>query len=120
MLREIRLAGVIPAISLNPRTPLDMIEPYLLMVDRVLLMSVEPGYGGQTFLPGSIERVRDLRERIGRVNPGIDIQLDGGVTLENAEAAAQAGADILIAGSAVFDAPDIEARCREFLALIEN
>ncbi|MCL1806191.1 MAG: ribulose-phosphate 3-epimerase [Oscillospiraceae bacterium] len=120
MLREIRLAGAVPAISLNPKTPLELIEPYLLMVGRVLLMSVEPGYGGQTFLPGSIDRVRELRERIGRVNPDVEIQLDGGVTLENAKAAAEAGADILIAGSAVFEASDIEARCRKFLELIES
>lgn len=118
MLREIKRAGAVPAVALRPQTPLEMIEPYLPLVERVLLMSVEPGYGGQTILPGSLDRARALRSMLDRVNPGIRIQLDGGVTTDNAGAILEAGVDILIAGSAVFDAPDIKARCREFLALI--
>ncbi|MDR0325354.1 MAG: ribulose-phosphate 3-epimerase [Oscillospiraceae bacterium] len=118
MLREIKEAGATPAVSLRPQTPLEMLEPYLPLVGRVLLMSVEPGYGGQTFLPGSLERARALRAMIDRVSPGIQLQMDGGVTLDNAGSILEAGVDILIAGSAVFDAPDIEARCEEFSLLL--
>jgi ribulose-phosphate 3-epimerase len=120
MLREIKDAGAIPAITLRPRTPLEVIEPYFPLVSRVLLMTVEPGYGGQELLPDSIERIRDLRSFIDGLGFDIDIQIDGGVTLENAPAAIAAGADILIAGNAVFDAPDIEARCRAFSEILRQ
>ena len=118
MLREIRDAGAVPALALRPQTPLEMIGPYLPLIRRVLLMSVEPGYGGQTILPGSLERARALRAMIDETDPGIELQIDGGVTLENAGEIIEAGADIVIAGSAVFDAPDIAVRCREFVSLM--
>jgi ribulose-phosphate 3-epimerase len=120
MLREIKAAGALPTVSLCPQTPPEAVGPYLPLVGRVLLMSVEPGYGGQPLLPGSLERVRALRAIIDRFDPGIQLQLDGGVTPENAGDMIRAGADVLIAGSAVFDAPDIEARCREFISLMKR
>jgi ribulose-phosphate 3-epimerase len=118
MLREIKEAGAVPAVALRPRTPPEALEPYLPLVGMVLHLSVEPGFGGQEILPGSLERTCALREMIDRVNPKILLQADGGVTLENAPAILEAGADILIAGNAVFDAPDIEVRCREFMKLL--
>jgi ribulose-phosphate 3-epimerase len=120
MLTRIRDGGAIPGISLNPETAVEAVVPYLPLVDRVLLMSVEPGFGGQAFLPGSIGRLRALRAIADNENPAVQIQLDGGVTLAHVKAALEAGADILIAGSAVFAAPDIEARCREFLSIMRN
>jgi ribulose-phosphate 3-epimerase len=119
-LKMIRRGGAIPGIAVNPKTPVEAVEPYLPLVGRVLLMSVEPGFGGQPFIPESLERLRVLRERINNENPGIQIQLDGGVTLTHVKEAIEAGADILIAGSAVFGAPDIESRCREFMAVINK
>jgi ribulose-phosphate 3-epimerase len=117
LLCEIKKAGATPGISLNPKTPLEAVAPYFQHVGLVLLMSVEPGYGGQAFIPESIGRLRELRAMINRADPDIILQIDGGVTLENAKAAAEAGADILVAGSAVFAAPDIEKRCRAFMEL---
>lgn len=114
LLRSIRKAGSIPAVSLRPGTPAEALLPYLPLIDRVLVMSVEPGYGGQELLPSSYGRIHTLRALIDRENPAVSIQLDGGVTLENAPRLIEAGVDILIAGSAVFNAPDIEARCRAF------
>jgi ribulose-phosphate 3-epimerase len=119
-LTRIRGGGAVPGIALNPGTAVEAVLPYLPLVDRVLLMSVEPGFGGQAFIPGSIGRLRSLRALLDKENPAVRIQLDGGVTLAHTEDAVKAGADILIAGSAVFAAPDIEARCREFTALIEK
>ncbi|MCL2003992.1 MAG: ribulose-phosphate 3-epimerase [Oscillospiraceae bacterium] len=118
MLREIRAAGAVPAVALNPRTPPEAAAQYLPLVDRVLVMAVEPGYGGQELLPDSYERVRAVRALANRVRPNLQIQIDGGVTKQNAPSILEAGADILIAGSAVFDAPDIEARCREFAEIL--
>jgi ribulose-phosphate 3-epimerase len=118
MLREIKEAGAIPSVAIRPTTPPEAVMPYLPLIGMVLLLSVQPGFGGQEMLPGTLERVRGLRKIIDRANPSIRLQLDGGVTEKNAASILEAGADILIAGNAVFDAPDIEARCREFIALM--
>jgi ribulose-phosphate 3-epimerase len=114
-LKMIRQGGAIPGIAINPLTSVEEAAQYLPLVDRVLLMSVEPGFGGQKFIPQSIERLKQLRKIANEKNPAIQIQLDGGVTLEHIKPAIEAGADILIAGNAVFGAEDIEARCRAFI-----
>ena len=118
MLREIREAGAIPAVAIRPTTPPEAVMPYLPLVGMVLLLSVQPGFGGQEMLPGTLERARGMRKIIDRCNPAIQLQLDGGVNEKNAATILDAGVDILIAGNAVFDAPDIEAQCREFIALM--
>ncbi|NDL66884.1 ribulose-phosphate 3-epimerase [Anaerotalea alkaliphila] len=113
-LQQIRALGVRPAVSLNPGTPLSMVEPVLGDVDMVLLMTVNPGFGGQKFIPYSLERIRMLAEM--RKERGLDflIQVDGGITLGNVEEVVAAGVDVVVAGSAIFNAPDVSEAIRQF------
>ncbi len=113
-LQSIRALGVKPAVSLNPATPLFMIEEILPDVDMVLLMSVNPGFGGQSFIDSTLDKIRRLRAMCDARGLKTDIQVDGGVTLKNARAVAEAGATILVAGSAVFNTPDINATVKAF------
>lgn len=101
-IRKLRSHGVRVGITLKPDTPLSAIEPYLDQVDMALVMTVEPGFGGQSFLPGMMDKVRALRT----ARPVFDIQVDGGMNEQTAKIAVQAGANILVAGSYVFGAPD--------------
>ena len=102
IIRHIAAQGVAPGISLNPETPMEMLGPFLPFVDSVLVMSVHPGFGGQKFIPESLERIEWLRRRIDQEGLRIQIEVDGGVYRENASAIAHAGADTLVAGSAIF------------------
>lgn len=97
-------------ITLRPGTPVNRLTPFLDEVSLILVMSVEPGFGGQTFLPGALGRIRTLRKMIG--GRAIEIAVDGGIHAGNIRSAVDAGADILIAGSAVFGAPDRTAAVR--------
>ncbi len=116
-LNAIRDQRMKAAVTLNPHTPVEVLEDSLEDVDMVLLMSVNPGYGGQKF----IERTYDKVERLAaiRKRQGLNflIEIDGGVNLENAPALLEKGADALVAGSSVFGAPDAEKRIREFKQL---
>jgi len=103
----IRAVRAIPArvgVTLRPGTPLERVDPYLDDVSLVLVMSVEPGFGGQAFLPNAIDRIRALRAKIGE--RAIEIAVDGGIHTGNVRAVVDAGADIVIAGSAIFGQPD--------------
>ncbi|MDR1668714.1 MAG: ribulose-phosphate 3-epimerase [Oscillospiraceae bacterium] len=120
LLRSVRDAGAEPGVVLRPKTPPETVLPYLPAIGRVLLMSVEPGYGGQALLPESFGRIRALRRLIERENPAVLLALDGGVTPENAPALLEAGVDVFVAGSSVFGAPDIETRCREFCGVLRH
>ncbi len=102
--------GARRGITLRPGTPLETIEPYLDHVSMVLVMSVEPGFGGQVFLPDSPSRIRLLKKLIGRRN--IEISVDGGISTSTIGSVAQAGADVAVAGSAIFGAPDRTAAIR--------
>mgnify|MGYP000924424160 CR=1 FL=1 len=108
-LRLIRELGMKPGVSLNPATPLSAIEEVLELCDLVLIMSVNPGFGGQKFIPYSYDRISRLAALRDRRALSFLIQVDGGVTADNAHAVAQAGADILVAGSAIFGQPDLAA-----------
>lgn len=99
-LQTIRGLGKKAGVSLNPATPVSAIEYVLDDVDLILIMTVNPGFGGQGFIPGMLEKIRQVRALVG--NRPIDIEVDGGVTAQNAEAIAAAGANILVAGSAIF------------------
>jgi ribulose-phosphate 3-epimerase len=105
-LNHIRQAGCQAGVVLNPATPLTAIEEVLDEVDYVLLMSVNPGFGGQTFIRSSLGKLRRLRALIGERGARARIEIDGGVGPENAAEIVAAGAEILVAGSAVFGAPD--------------
>ncbi len=101
--------GVKACVALNPATPLSIVEYILQDADMVLIMSVNPGFGGQAFIPSALDKIRELRELISALDLKTEIEVDGGVKPENAAAIAAAGADILVAGSAVFGAKDYAA-----------
>lgn len=103
---QIREAGMHPAVTLNPGTPICMIEDVIRDVDMVLLMSVNPGFGGQKFIEHTYDKVRALKAMIERTGSHALIEVDGGVNLKNAAALHEAGVDVLVAGSAVFCAED--------------
>jgi ribulose-phosphate 3-epimerase len=98
----IRERGIRAGVSLNPATPLLLAEPILPDIDLLLVMTVNPGFGGQTFIEGSLPRIRQAKEMIRTLAPEVLLEVDGGVTLKNLRSIADAGADILVAGSAIF------------------
>ncbi|NCB76091.1 MAG: ribulose-phosphate 3-epimerase [Negativicutes bacterium] len=107
VIQAIKEAGLKAAVSLNPSTPLCLLEEILPDLDMVLLMSVNPCFGGQAFIPSSLEKVRKLRQMLDAKGLKTDIQVDGGVTPDNAAQLIAAGATVLVAGSAVYKAPDM-------------
>jgi len=109
---QIRELGKKAGVSLNPATPLEAVEPILAEVDMVLLMSVNPGFGGQGFIKSSLQRAKRLQTMAERLGLDLDIQMDGGIKPENAAAVREAGVNILVAGSAVFKSPDVKAAIR--------
>ncbi len=119
-LSEISRLGAKPAVALNPHTPLSQIEYLLPQLYMVLIMSVNPGFGGQKFIPFCMEKVRDLKKMIIDQKADTLIQIDGGVTMENAADIVHAGADILVSGSAFFAFPPYEKRYHDFLASCEH
>lgn len=117
MIDQIHALGKKAALTIKPATPADVLFPYLHKLDMVLVMSVEPGFGGQSFMPDSLDKVRALRAEIDRLAVPCLIEIDGGVNLQNAPEIIAAGCDILVAGSAVFNAEDVPARVAAFKAL---
>ena len=105
----IKSKGKLAAISVKPNTPVEDIYPYLDRCDMILIMTVEPGFGGQSFMPDMLEKVKTLRAEIERRGLNIDIQVDGGINAETSKMAVKAGANVLVAGSAVFKAADRKA-----------
>ncbi|OGW38108.1 MAG: ribulose-phosphate 3-epimerase [Nitrospirae bacterium GWD2_57_9] len=101
--------GVRAAVSLNPATPLTALDYVLSDLDMVLIMSVNPGFGGQAFIPSALDKIARLRKRIDDLGLKVEIEVDGGVKPDNAAEVIRAGADILVAGSAVFGAKDYAA-----------
>ncbi len=108
-LDTIKKYGKKAAVSIKPKTPVEAVYPYLDKCDMVLIMTVEPGFGGQSFMPDMLEKVKTLRAEIERRGLDIDIQVDGGINSETAKLAVAAGANVLVAGSAVFKAADRKA-----------
>lgn len=111
---HIKSLGVKAGVSVNPATPIETLTEILADIDLVLIMSVNPGFGGQKFIGASLDKVKRLTELREKTGTKFLIEVDGGVNLQNAAALAEAGADILVAGSAVFGAEDVVARTREF------
>ncbi len=105
-LSYIRKAGCKAGVVLNPATPLAMIEEVVSDFDYVLIMSVNPGFGGQKFIPSSFDKLRRLRRMLSAQGGGARIEIDGGINAENAADVVASGADILVAGSSIFSAPD--------------
>lgn len=111
LLHQIKELGVKPAVAINPATPLESIKYVLDIVDMVLIMSVNPGFGGQSLIPYCLDKISELRQ----TKPELDIQIDGGVKLENILDAKNAGANIFVVGSAIFGKPNPEVACAEFV-----
>ncbi len=111
---QIKEAGLKAAVALNPATPVSTLEYILPELDMALIMSVNPGFGGQKFIPYALDKVRRLREMAEKKNPSLDIQVDGGVTAGNVRDLMEAGANVFVAGSAVFQG-DAAANVKEFL-----
>jgi ribulose-phosphate 3-epimerase len=105
-LHQIRELGKRASVVLNPATPLEAIEWVLGEVDQVLIMSVNPGFGGQHFIPSALEKIRRLRRMIGERGLAVDIEVDGGINLDNVGEVVAAGANVLVSGSAIFGTAD--------------
>ena len=117
-LQRIRELGVKASATLNPSTPLVTIEHVLEQLDMVLLMTVNPGFGGQEFIPAMIPKIRDLRRMIDERGLTVDVEVDGGINAETIGAVARAGADVFVAGSAVFHTSNYGETLRLFRARI--
>lgn len=108
-IHQIKESGALAGVALNPHTPVHLLEDVIEDLDLVCLMSVNPGFGGQKFIYQTLPKIRKLHEMIATANTKTLIEIDGGVGLQNAETLLQAGADVLVAGSSVFSAPDPRA-----------
>ena len=100
---SVKARGRKVGITLNPATPLSAVEPYLASVDLLLIMSVQPGFGGQSYLPGSTEKIRAARVMLDRLHPGCELEVDGGINLHTLPEAFAAGGDVFVVGSAVYN-----------------
>ena len=108
-IQQIKHLGMKAGVALNPHTPIQILENVIQDIDTVLIMSVNPGFGGQAFIPHTISKLRALKSMIMAHNCDTLIEVDGGVSVENAASIVAAGADVLVAGSNVFSSPDPEA-----------
>ena len=109
LVNRIRELGVKPAVTLNPATPVGQLDEILSEVDMVLVMSVNPGFGGQKFIPASLSKISRLKEKLNQIGRPVLIEVDGGVNEATAPLLVQAGVDVLVAGSAVFGSADMQA-----------
>lgn len=105
-IQQIKSLGMKAGVAINPHTPVFLLKEIIKDIDLVCLMSVNPGFGGQSFIPNSIQKIKELKELIVQNNSTAKIEVDGGVSLENAKEIVNAGADILVAGNAVFSTAD--------------
>ncbi|MDR2026882.1 MAG: ribulose-phosphate 3-epimerase [Prevotellaceae bacterium] len=106
IIQQIKSLGMKAGVSLNPHTPVSSVENVINDIDLLLVMSVNPGFGGQKFIPKSLDRIRQAKELIRQTGSGAQIEVDGGIYLENAGAVYSAGADILVSGNAIFSTAD--------------
>lgn len=118
-INAVKELGCKVGVALNPSTPLTVLDYVLDQVDMVLIMSVNPGFGGQSFIPYSLQKIRDLKKMVDDRGLNVDIQVDGGIKLNNVEAVMDAGANIFVAGSAVFG-ENTEANTKQFLEIFDK
>lgn len=114
VIAAIRARGKRVGLVIKPSTPVKAVEPYLELVDMVLIMTVEPGFGGQEIMLSCVEKVRELKRLLDQSKQNVDIQVDGGITQENVHRLVEAGANVIVAGSAVFQ-DNIEENVKELL-----
>ena len=112
-IQQIKSLGMQAGVAINPHTPVELLSDILADIDTVLVMSVNPGFGGQAFIPHTYQKIRQLRKMIHELGLHVHIEIDGGVTLENATGLVNSGADVLVAGSSVFRAPDPKEAIRQ-------
>ena len=115
VIQMIKEEGIKAGAVLNPSTPLDTLDYILGDLDMVLLMSVNPGFGGQKFIGSALEKIGQLRKYTVQARPGLDIEVDGGINLDNVQQVAQAGANVIVAGSAIFHTEDPRKTTREMI-----
>ena len=115
----IKEKGLLAGVAINPATPVSAVVPILGKVDMVLIMTVNPGFGGQKLIPYTIDKVRELKEIIEETGNKVDVEVDGGVTTQNVEMLMDAGANIIVAGSSVFKG-EIEENVYRFLDIMKN
>jgi len=119
-LDKIKSMGAKTGITIKPDTPVSRIVPYLEKVDMVLIMTVEPGFGGQKFMAEKMSKVKELVEIRKQKNLSFDIEIDGGVNMNNVKEILDTGVNVIVAGSAIFGAENIEKRTREFLDILQE
>lgn len=107
-IEKIKSRGIKAGITLNPATPVSLLSTILHKLDMVLIMSVNPGFGGQSFIPYTLDKVRELREMADKLNPDLQIEIDGGIAEDTIRAAVEAGVDVVVAGSAVYKNGEIK------------
>ena len=117
VIRKARGAGMGVGMTINPETPVERIFPHLEDLDDVMVMSVHPGWSGQAFIPEALPKLSSVREELDRRGLKADLEIDGGVNLENARRCVDAGASVLVAASAIFRAPDIAAAARQLAGI---
>ena len=118
LLTRVREIGAKPGLAIDPQTPVELLQDVIEDCDTVLIMSVNPGFGGQKFISRALDKVREARALVDRRNPQCLIEVDGGVGAENARDLVKAGADVLVMGSALFGTPDPGAELRRIRALL--
>lgn len=118
LIQQIKSLGIKAGVSLNPSTPLSILDYIIEDLDLVLIMSVNPGFGGQAFIPSALQKVAELRKMKDLRNPNLKIEIDGGINLDNVKSVIDAGVEIVVAGSSIFTAQDIDKRVKEFLEIM--
>ncbi len=116
-IQQIKSLGMQAGVALNPHTPVELLKDVLADIDMVLIMSVNPGFGGQSFIPYTLEKITALRNMINERSLNVKIEIDGGVTLDNAKSIIDAGADVLVAGNTVFRSADPTATISKLKAI---
>ena len=115
LIDQIHSLGCKAGMSIKPQTPVEVVRKYLTKLDMLLVMTVEPGFGGQKYIPESTERIRKVREMADEMGLALDVQVDGGITVDNAKIVLDAGANVIVAGSAVFGG-SITENVKKYLA----
>jgi ribulose-phosphate 3-epimerase len=113
-IQSIKDKGIKAAVALNPATPINQLDCILEDIDMILLMTVNPGFGGQSFIKSALRKISELRDLCDKRKPDMDIEVDGGINLSNLPLVVKAGANIIVAGSAIYNSPDVEAAVNEF------
>ncbi len=115
-IQHIKSLGIKAGVSINPATPVSVLDAIFEDLDLVLIMSVNPGFGGQKYIPSSIQKIKELKKMKDSRNPKLEIEIDGGITLENIKMVTEAGVDLVVAGSSVFGAADVNERVKALLS----